>query len=53
VTHSTQVVDFIGLHVGNNGDKIGSIAEITIMKEKLNTSFMTVTVDVVNAAGVE
>jgi len=53
VTHSTQVVNFIGLNVGNNGNKIGSIAEITIVKEKLDTSFMTVTVDVINTAGVK
>jgi hypothetical protein len=53
VTHGTQVVDFIGLHVGNNCNKIGSIAEITIVKEKLDASFMTVAVDVIDTAGVE
>jgi len=53
VTHSTQVVDFIGLHVSNNGNEVGSITEITIVKEKLDTSFVAVAVDVINAAGVE
>ena len=53
MTHSTQVVDFIGLHIGDDGNKIGCIAKITIMKEELHTGFMTVTVDVVNTASVE
>ena len=53
MTHSTQVVNFIRLHVSNDGNKIGSIAEITIVEEKLDTSFMTVTVDVINTSGVK
>lgn len=53
MTHGTQVVDFIGLHVSNNCNKVGSITEITIVKEKLDTSFMAVTVDVIDTASVE
>jgi hypothetical protein len=53
VTHGTKIVNFSGLDVGNNGDKVGGIAKIPIVKEEFHTSLMAVTVDVVNTASVE
>ena len=53
VTHGTQVVNLIRLDVGNDGNKIGSITQVTIVKEKLNASLVAVTVDVVDTTSVE
>ena len=53
VTHGTQVVNLIGLDIGNDGNKVGGITQITVVKEELNSSFVAVTVDVVDTASVE
>ena len=53
MTHGTQVVNLIGLRVGNDGNKVGGIAQISVVKEKLDSGFVTVAVDVVDTAGVE
>jgi hypothetical protein len=53
MTHGSKVVNFIGLNVGNNCDKIGGITKISIVKKELYTSVVTVTVDVVDTASVE
>lgn len=53
MTHGTQVVNLIRLDVGNDGNKIGSITQVTIVKEKLNASLVAVTVDVVDTTSVE
>lgn len=53
MTHGTQVVNLIGLDIGNNGDKVCGITQVTIVEEKLDTSFVTVTVDVVDTTSVE
>ena len=33
--HGAEVVNLIGLHLGNDGDQVGGITEITVMEEKL------------------
>ena len=33
MTHSTQVVNLIRLNVGNDGNKIGSIAQVTVVQK--------------------
>mmetsp|Transcript_13501 Transcript_13501/g.27564 ORF Transcript_13501/g.27564 Transcript_13501/m.27564 type:complete len:233 (+) Transcript_13501:392-1090(+) len=53
VTHSTKVVDFVGLDIGNDCDQVGGIAKITIVKEKLDSGLVAVTVNVVDAPGIE
>ena len=53
VTHRTEIVDFVGLRFGNDGDKVGGVTKITVMKEKLNSSLMSIFVNVVNTASVE
>ena len=35
VGHGAEVVNLIGLHLGNDGDQVGGIAEVTVMEEKL------------------
>lgn len=53
VTHSTKVVDFVGLDIGNDCDQVGGIAKIAIVKEKLDSGLVAVTVNVVDAPGIE
>ena len=36
VGHGTEVVNLIGLHLGNDGDQVRGIAEVTIVEEKLS-----------------
>ena len=53
MTHGSQVVNFIRLHVRNDGNKIGCIAQVAIMKKKLDAGLVAVAVDVINTASVE
>ena len=53
VTHRPKIVNFIGLHIGNDGDEIGSIAQVTVVEEEFDSGFVTVAVDVVDAARVK
>jgi hypothetical protein len=53
VTHGSQVVNFGWLDFGNDGDEIGSIAQITIMQIQLHSSFMSVAIDMIDTSGVE
>lgn len=53
VTHGTQVVDFGRLGVGNDGDQVGGIAQVTVMQIQLHSSLVSVTINMVDAAGVE
>jgi hypothetical protein len=53
VTHGTQVVDFLRLDLGNDADKIGGVAQVTIMQKKLDSSIMTILVDVIDTSSVE
>ncbi len=53
VTHCTKIVNFVGLDIGNNCDQVGGIAKIAIVKEKLDSGLVAVTVNVVDAPGIE
>jgi DNA integrity scanning protein DisA with diadenylate cyclase activity len=53
VTHGTQVVDFYRLDLANDGDEIGGIAQVTVMQKELDTSIMTILVDVLDTTSVE
>ena len=53
VGHGTEVVDFGGADLGDDGDQVGGIAEIAVVKEELDAGGVTVLVEMVNAAGVE
>ena len=51
--HSAKVVDFSGLDIGDDGDQVCRITEISVVEEDLDTSFMTVSVNVVNSTCIE
>ena len=53
MTHGSQIVNFIGFHVRNDCNKIGCIAQVAIMKKKLDAGLVAVAVDVINTASVE
>jgi hypothetical protein len=53
MTHGAQIVNFIRFYVRNDGDKIGSIAQVSIMKKKLDSSLMAVAVDVIYTTSVK
>ena len=53
MTHCTKVINFGGTDICNDGDKVGSITKISVVKEKLNSSVMSIFVNVVNTASVE
>lgn len=53
MTHSPKIVNFIRFNISDNCNKVGGITEITIVKEKLYTSLVTVTVDVINTTSIE
>lgn len=53
MTHSTKIVDFVRLDIGYDGDQVGGIAKIAIVKEKLDSGLMAVAVNVVDAPGIE
>ncbi len=53
VTHRSKVVNFAWLDLGDDGNKIRSIAQVTIMKEQLYTCLVAILVDMVDASRVE
>ena len=53
MTHSTKVVDFIWLDIGNNGDEVGCVTKITIVKKQFDACLVTIAVDVVDTSSVE
>mmetsp|Transcript_47033 Transcript_47033/g.87364 ORF Transcript_47033/g.87364 Transcript_47033/m.87364 type:complete len:234 (+) Transcript_47033:55-756(+) len=53
VRHGSKVVNFRRTDLGNDGDEIGGIAEVAIVKVELDASLVAVLVDVVDTAGVE
>mmetsp|Transcript_16924 Transcript_16924/g.34727 ORF Transcript_16924/g.34727 Transcript_16924/m.34727 type:complete len:239 (-) Transcript_16924:116-832(-) len=53
VTHSTKVVNLSRTNLRYDGDEVGCVAKIAIVKEQLHTSVVAVFVNVVNATGVE
>ena len=53
MTHGTKVIYFIRLHVSNDRDEISGITKVAIVKKELHASLVTVTVNVINASGVE
>ena len=53
MTHGSQVVDFGGSYICNNGDEIGRITKISIMQIEGNALLMSILVQVMNARRVE
>jgi hypothetical protein len=53
VTHGTQIVDFCGSDVGNDGNEIGSIAKVTVMQKDLDARLVAIFVDMVDTASVK
>lgn len=53
MTHRSQVVDLGRADVGDDGDEVGGITKITVVKEELNSGLVSVFVDVVDTSGIE
>jgi hypothetical protein len=53
VTHGSQVVYFGWLDFRNDRNKIGRIAQVTIMQIQLHPRFMSITVNMIDTSGVE
>jgi len=53
VTHGTEVVDLRWLDARDDIDEVGGIAEISVVKKESDTGFVSVFVEVFDAAGVE
>jgi hypothetical protein len=53
VRHSSKIVDLGRLDVGNDGNQVGGVAKISVMKENLDSGLMTVSVDVIDTTSVE
>lgn len=51
--HGSEIVDFGRADVGDDGDEVGGIAEVTVVKEEFDTSLVSVFVDVVDTSGIE
>lgn len=51
--HGTKVVDLSGLNVGNDGDQVSGIAQISVVKENLDSCLVTVSVDMIDTTSVE
>ena len=51
--HGTKVVDLSGLDVGNDGDQVSGIAQVSVVKEDLHSCLVTVSVDVIDTTSVE
>jgi len=51
--HSSEVVDLIGTNVGNDGDKICCITKISVVKEKFDSSLVSVLINMVNTSSIE
>jgi hypothetical protein len=53
VGHGTKIVDLSWLDVRNDGDQVGGVAEISVVEKDLDTSLVTVSVDVIDPTSVE
>ena len=53
MTHGSKVVDFVRSCARNDGDKVGGIAKITIVQKQLDTSLVTIFVNVFNTTSIE
>lgn len=53
VGHGTEIVDLSRLDIGDDGDEIGGIAQISVVKKDLDSSLVTVSVNVIDTTSVE
>ena len=53
VTHGAEVVDLVRLDGGDDVEEIGRVREVSIVEEYLHASVVSVSVDVLNARGIE
>ena len=53
VTHGAQIENLIRLHICNDGNKVGSITQVAAVKEKFDSSVVTIVVDVIDSPSVE
>ena len=51
--HGTKIVDLSGLNIGNDGDQVGGVAKISIVKKDLYSSLVAVSIDVIDTTSVE
>lgn len=53
MTHGTQVVYFFWFDFGNDGDEIGGVAQVAVVKVELDAGFVPIFVDMFNAPSIE
>ena len=53
MAHGRQIVDFVRLKFLVQSNKIGGIGQITMMKEKANSYFMGIILEVINPCRIE
>mmetsp|Transcript_8555 Transcript_8555/g.17855 ORF Transcript_8555/g.17855 Transcript_8555/m.17855 type:complete len:212 (-) Transcript_8555:116-751(-) len=53
VAHGSEVVDFLWLNLGKNGNKVSGITEVTVVQVQFYSGLVTVLVEVIDAPGIE
>ena len=53
MTHSSQIVYLGGLDIVDDRDEVGSVAQVSIMQKNLDSGFVTIFVNVINASSIE
>jgi hypothetical protein len=53
VRHGTEIVNLGRFACGNDIDKIGGIAQITVMQKELDARFVPIAINVINATRIE
>lgn len=51
--HGTKIVDLSRLDIGDDGDEVGGIAQVSVVKKDLDSSLVTVSVNVIDTTSVE
>ena len=53
MTHGSKIVNLSWSNIRDNSDKIGGVTQVTVMKEKLYSSLVSILVNMINTASVE
>ena len=53
MTHGSQVIDFGWLHLGDQTNQIGRIANVAVVQKELHVLFMSILINMVNSTGIE
>ena len=53
MAHSTEIVDFVGLNLLNDTNKVGGVGQISVMQNKVRIVDVWILIQVVYPIGVE